>query len=64
VRGRNGKYAASFKLSCSSSKSMSVMVRAFRANGKLLRTYRISVRTNKVVSVNVGTKVARVTVIA
>jgi hypothetical protein len=64
VRGRNGKYAASFKLSCASSKSMSVMIRAYRANGKLLRSYRISVRTNKVVSVNVGTKVAHVTVIA
>ena len=64
VRGRNGKYAASFKLSCSSSKSMSVMIHAYKANGKLLRSYRITVKTNKAVSVNVGTKVAHVTVIA
>ena len=44
--------------------SLSVTIRAYRANGKLLRTYRITVKANTVVSVNVGTKVAHVTVIA
>jgi hypothetical protein len=63
VRGKHGKYAVSFKLSGASA-TLSVTIRAYRANGKLLRTYRITVRANKVVSVNVGTKVAHVRVIA
>jgi hypothetical protein len=63
VRGKHGKYAAIFKLSGARG-ALSVTIRAYRANGKLLRTYRITVRANKVVSVNVGTKVAHVTVIA
>jgi hypothetical protein len=63
VRGKHGKYAAIFKLSGARG-ALSVTIRAYRANGKLLRTYRITVRANAVVSVNVGTKVAHVTVIA
>jgi hypothetical protein len=63
VRGKHGKYAAIFKLSGARG-ALSVTIRAYRANGKLLRTYRITVRANTVVSVNVGTKVAHVTVIA
>jgi hypothetical protein len=63
VRGKHGKYAAIFKLSGARG-ALSVTIRAYRANGKLLRTYRITVRANKVVSVNVGTKVAHVTVTA
>ncbi len=63
VRGKHGKYAAIFKLSGARG-SLSITVRAYRADGKLLRTFRITVKANKVVSVNVGSKVAHVTVIA
>jgi hypothetical protein len=63
VRGKHGKYAAIFKLSGARG-ALSVTIRAYRANGKLLRTYRITVRANTVVSINVGSKVAHVTVIA
>ena len=63
VRGKHGKYAAIFKLSGARG-ALSVTIRAYRANGKLLRTFRITVRANTVVSINVGSKVAHVTVIA
>jgi hypothetical protein len=64
LRGKRGKYAVSFKLGCSSSKSLSVTIRAYKANGKLLRSFRLTLATNKTVTVGVGTKVAHVTVIA
>jgi hypothetical protein len=62
VRGKHG-YAVSFKLSGAKA-TVSITIRVYRANGKLLRTYRMHVRANKVVSVNVGSKVAHVTVTA
>ncbi|MGA3363084.1 MAG: hypothetical protein ABSD82_13770 [Solirubrobacteraceae bacterium] len=59
-----GKFSVSFKLSCSTAKSESVTIRAYRANGKVLRTYKETVKTGKTVKIAIGRKVARVTVIA
>jgi len=59
-----GKFSVSFKLSCSTAKSESVTIRAYRANGKVLRTYKETVKTGKTVKLAIGRKVARVTVIA
>jgi len=64
LRSRLGKYTVSFKLSCSSAKSVKVTIRAYRANGKLLRTIRATVATNKAVKVGVGRKVAHITITA
>jgi len=64
LHSKNGHYSVSFKLSCSSSKSASVTIKAFKANGKLLHTYRLSVATNKAVSVSLKGKVHRVVVVA
>jgi hypothetical protein len=64
LRSKNGHYTVSFKLSCSSSKSASVTIKAFRANGKLIHTYRLTFATNKAVSVKLSGKVHRVTVVA
>ena len=65
LRSKNGKYSVSFKLSCTSAKSMSITIRAFKANGKLLRSFKETVATNKSVSVSLGSKkIKRVTIVA
>jgi hypothetical protein len=64
LHSKNGHFSVSFKLSCSSSKSASVTIKAFRANGKLINTYRLHVATNKAVSVSLKGKVHRVVVVA
>jgi hypothetical protein len=64
LHNSHGKYTVSFKLSCSSATTEAVTIRAYRANGKLLRTYRGTVATGRTVSVSIGRKVAHVTVTA
>jgi len=64
LQSKRGKYSVSFKLSCSTAKSASVTIKAFKANGKLLHTYRLTAATNKTLKVSLSGKVHRVTVVA
>ena len=64
LNSKHGKYSVSFKLSCSTAKSASVTIKAFKANGKLIHTYRLTIATNKAQSVKLSGKVHRVTVVA
>jgi hypothetical protein len=64
LRSKRGKFSVSFKLSCATAKSASVTIKAFKANGKLLHTYKLAVKTNKAVTVSLSGKVHRVTVVA
>jgi hypothetical protein len=61
----HGKYTVTFKLSSSTGSTASITIKAYKANGKLIRTYHLVVATNKTVKVSIGgAKVSKVTVIA
>jgi hypothetical protein len=64
LQSKHGKYFVTFKLSSSTLKSASVTIKAFKANGKLLHTYRLTAATNKTLKVSLSGKVHRVTVVA
>jgi hypothetical protein len=49
---------AQLKVSCTQSKTDSIVVRAYRANGKLIKSYRKSVASGKTVTVYLNTKKA------
>jgi len=48
---------AKVKLACTGTKSDSILVRSYRANGKVLRSYRLTIAAGKVVKINLSSKV-------
>jgi len=53
---------AQLKVSCTLSKTDSIVLRAYRSNGKLLHTYRLTVKVGKTVTIKLVKKVAHATV--
>jgi len=53
---------AQLKVSCTKSKTDSIVLRAYRSNGKLAHTYRLTVKVGKTVTIKLVKKVAHATV--
>jgi hypothetical protein len=49
---------AKVKIACTGKKSDSIVIRSYRANGKMLHAYRLTLKAGKVVKVYLGTKKA------
>jgi len=58
--GRKGY--AQLKVSCTESKTDAIVLRAYRSNGRLLHTYRMTVKVGKTVTIKLVKKVAHATV--